>query len=194
MLRSAPLSRKAGSLLDPKIGPGRWTYQHHRPDRPGAKKEITMQLMRRQETWDPFREMEDLSNRMDRLIGLTRWPGNGQRELLATSDWSPSCDISETETEYRIHAELPNVKKEDVKVTLEDSVLTLQGDRREEKEQKGEMFHRRELSYGHFLRRFTMPPDADETKVDATFKDGMLNVVIARSKAKAPKAKEIAVH
>ncbi len=153
-----------------------------------------MQLMRRQEAWDPFREMEDLSNRMDRLIGLTRWPGNGQRELLAASDWSPSCDISETETEYRIHAELPNVKKDDVKVTLESGVLTIQGDRREEKEQKGETFHRRELSYGHFLRRFTMPTDADEAKVDATFKDGMLNVVIARSKAKAPKAKEIAVH
>jgi HSP20 family protein len=153
-----------------------------------------MQLMRRQETWDPFREMEDLSSRMDRLIGLTRWPGNGERELLAITDWSPSCDISETDVEYRIHAELPNVKKDDVKVSLENSVLTIQGDRREEKEEKGEKFHRRELSYGHFMRRFTMPADADEAKVDATFKDGMLNVTIAKSKAKAPKAKEIAVH
>lgn len=153
-----------------------------------------MQLIRRQETWDPFREMEDLSTRMNRLFGLTRFAGNGERELLATNDWAPSCDISETDTEYRIHAELPNVKKEDVRVTLEDGVLTIQGERREEKEQKDVRVHRRELSYGHFMRRFTMPDDADDAKVDATFKDGMLNVSIARTKAKVTKAKEIAVH
>jgi len=152
-----------------------------------------MQLIRRPEAWDPFREMEDLSSRMNRFFGLTR-AGNGERELLAMTDWSPSCDISETDTEYRIHAELPSVKKEDVKVTLDDGVLTIQGDRREEKEEKGEKFHRRELSYGHFLRRFTMPDDTDAAKVDATFKDGMLNVVIGKSKAKAPTAKQIAVH
>ncbi len=153
-----------------------------------------MPLIRRQDTWDPFREMEDLSTRMNRLFGLTRFAGNGERELLATSDWAPSCDISETDTEYRIHAELPSVKKEDVKVTLDDGVLTIQGDRREEKEEKDEKFHRRELSYGHFLRRFTMPDDTDPAKVDATFKDGMLNVVIGKTKAKAPTAKQIAVH
>lgn len=152
-----------------------------------------MQLIRRPEAWDPFREMEDLSSRMNRFFGLPR-AGNGERELLAMTDWSPSCDISETDTEYRIHAELPNVKKEDVKVTLDDGVLTIQGDRREEKEEKAEKFHRRELSYGHFLRRFTMPDDTDAAKVDATFKDGMLNVVIGKSKAKAPTAKQIAVH
>jgi HSP20 family protein len=153
-----------------------------------------MQLTRRHETWDPFREMDELSNRMNRLFGLTRWPGNGGRELLATTDWSPSCDISETEKEYRIHAELPSVRKEEVHVTLEDNVLTIQGERREEKEEKGIKFHRRELCYGSFLRRFTMPEDADESKVDATFKDGMLDVVIGKSKQKASKAREIAVH
>ena len=152
-----------------------------------------MQLMRRQDIWDPFREMEALTNRMSRLFGLARgtW---GERETLATSDWSPSCDISETDDEYRISAELPNVKKDDVHVTLEDGVLTIQGERREEKEEQGAKFHRRELSYGSFLRRFVMPDDADESKVDASFKDGMLNVVIARSKTKPSKAKQIAVH
>jgi HSP20 family protein len=152
-----------------------------------------MQLLRRQQAWDPIREMEELSSRMNRLFGLRRWPGNGERELLATTDWSPSCDISETDKEYRIHAELPNVKKDDVHVRLEDGVLTIQGERREEKEEKGRKFHRRELSYGNFLRRFTMPDDADESMVEATFEDGMLNVVIGKSKAKASKAKEIAV-
>jgi HSP20 family protein len=153
-----------------------------------------MQLIRRQEPWDPFREIEDLSTRMNRLFGLMQAPANGERELLGAMDWSPSCDISETGTEYRIHAELPKVKKEDVRVTLEENVLTIQGERREEKEEKDVKVHRKEMAYGHFLRRFTMPDDADPTKVDATFKDGMLNVVIGRSKARPTKATEITVH
>ncbi|MGE3164312.1 MAG: Hsp20/alpha crystallin family protein [Planctomycetota bacterium] len=151
-----------------------------------------MKLVRRSGSWNPFRDMEDFSNRMERLFGLTRLE-NGERETLAPTDWTPSCDISESDKEYRIHAELPSVKKDDVRVTLEDGVLTIQGERREEKEEKGKKFHRRELSYGNFVRRFTMPDDADESQVEANFKDGMLNVVIAKSKAKAGTAKQIAV-
>lgn len=153
-----------------------------------------MQLIRRQEAWDPFRELEELSNRFNRLFGLSKLAGNGEKEALATTNWSPLCDISETDDEYRIAAELPNVKKEDVHVTLEDGVLTIQGERQKEKEETGKRFHRRELSYGSFVRRFTMPDDADESKVDATFKDGMLDIAIAKSKTKQSKAKQIAVH
>jgi len=153
-----------------------------------------MQLIRRQETWNPFREIEELSTRMNRLFGLTRWTGEGEREALATTDWFPACDISETDKAYRIRAELPNIKHDDVHVMLEEGVLTIQGSRREEKEEKGVKFHRRELSYGNFVRRFTMPDDADQTQVDASFKDGMLDVMIGKTKARAPKAKEIIVH
>lgn len=152
-----------------------------------------MRLMRRQETWDPFRELEELSTRMHRFFGTTR-PGGEDQEALASTDWAPSCDISETDKEYRVRAELPDVKKEDVHVRLEGGVLTIQGERREEKEEKGVKFHRRETSYGSFVRRFTLPSDADETKVDASFKDGMLNVAIARTKAQQPTSKEIAIH
>ncbi len=153
-----------------------------------------MQLTRRQETWDPFRQLEELSNRMNRLFGVTLPAGNGERETLATMDWSPSCDISENDKEYRIQAELPNVRKEDVHVTLENGTLTVQGERQEEKEEKGVKFHRRELSYGNFMRQFTMPDNVDESKVDATFKDGMLNIVVAKSEAMQRKAKEIEIH
>lgn len=155
-----------------------------------------MKLTQRQKAFDPFRELEQLSSRMHHLYGLTRWPGgNGEGELLSVTDWSPSCDISETDKEYRIRAELPEVKKSDVHVTLESGVLTIQGERRQEKEEKSETFHCRELAYGSFLRRFTMPEDADEAKVDATFKDGMLDIVVGKSQtAKASKAKEISIH
>lgn len=158
-----------------------------------------MALMRRKETWDPFRwdpfrEMETLSNRLNQFFGLTKPIDDGDKELLAMTDWSPSCDISETEKAYRIHAELPGVNRDDVHVTLEGGVLSIQGERRAEREDKGMRFHRRELSYGNFVRRFTMPDDADESKVDAAFKDGVLNVMIGKTKAKMIKAKEIEVH
>lgn len=154
-----------------------------------------MQLIRRQESWAPFRAMmEDFSNRMNRLFRSTSLAPEGEREMLAMTDWSPACDICETDKEYRIEAELPNVKREDVHVTLENGILTIQGQRREAREETGVRYHRRELSYGSFLRRFTMPSDADESKVDASFKDGVLNVVIAKSKEKSGKTKEIAVH
>lgn len=152
-----------------------------------------MQLARR-DLWDPFREFEQLSSRFNRLFGLAKSGGNGEQETLALTDWAPACDISETETEYRVQAELPSMKKDDVHVTLQDGVLTIQGERREEKEEKGVKFHRRELSYGSFVRRFSMPADADQGKVDATFKDGMLSVVIGKTKAKPSAAKEIAIH
>lgn len=93
-----------------------------------------------------------------------------------------------------MHAELPKVNKGDARVTLENGILTIQGERREEKEEKGVKFQRREFSFGNFIRRFTMPDDADGSKVDATFKDGMLNIVIAKWKVKPSSVKEIAIH
>lgn len=152
-----------------------------------------MQLIKHRENWNPLREIDDLSERMNRLFGYTKWLGNGDKEALALTDWAPACDISETDSEYRVHAELPKVDKKDLHVTLEDGVLTIQGERREEKEEKGIRFHRRETSYGHFLRRFSMPDDADASKVDAKFKDGVLNISISKSKVKPSAAKEIAV-
>ena len=157
------------------------------------RKRGEMAIIRRRDAWDPFHELEEMSNRFNHLFGLTR-AGNGEGETLATTDWCPSCDITETDKEYRVSAELPNVKKADVHVTLERGVLTIQGERREEKEEKDTKVHRRELSYGSFLRRFTMPDDADESKVDAKFKDGLLEVAIGKSKASTTKSKEIAVH
>jgi HSP20 family protein len=153
-----------------------------------------MQLVRRQDTWNPLRELEQFGNRLTRMFEMTPWFGENVRENLAVTDWTPSCNIAETDKEYHIRAELPDVKRDDVHVTLDQNVLTIQGERREEKEDKGIRFHRRELSYGKFTRSFTMPDDADEAKVDANFKDGILEVVIGKSKAKAHAAREISVH
>jgi HSP20 family protein len=153
-----------------------------------------MQLIRRSETWNPFRELEELSGRFQRLFGVTDASRNGQKETLALADWVPAVNISENEKEYRIRAEIPETRKEDVQVTLEDGVLTIQGERKQEKEEKTEKFHRRELMVGKFVRQFTMPEDADESKIEASFKEGMLSVTIGKSTTKSPASRQIAVH
>jgi HSP20 family protein len=152
-----------------------------------------MNLIRYEPTTFPmFREMEEMSDRLNRLIGGRIRP-NGGKESLTVTDWTPVVDIQETETEYLIKAELPEVKKEDVRVTVENGVLTLQGERRQEKEEKGRKFHRIERSYGAFLRTFTVPLDAEETKVAADFKDGILRVHLPKAEKPRPKAIEVKV-
>ena len=143
--------------------------------------------------WDPFRELEEMSNRLNRLFERpTLRTGNG-KEALTVADWVPSVDISETDTEYLIKAELPEVKKEDVKVTVQDGVLMIQGERQQEKEEKGKKFHRVERSYGSFVRSFTLPNYVDNTNVKAEFKEGILNLHLPKSERAKPKAIEVRV-
>lgn len=143
--------------------------------------------------WDPFRELEEVSNRLNRLFGRSPARAESGQEMLAMADWAPSVDISETDTAYLVKAEIPGVKKEDVKVTIQDGMLTIQGERRQEKEEKGKKFHRIERSYGSFARSFRVPGDADENSVKAEFKDGMLNVTLAKSEKAKPKSVEVSV-
>jgi HSP20 family protein len=143
--------------------------------------------------WDPFRELEDVSNRLNRLFGRALVKSEPAADILPLNDWTPTTDISETDTAYLIKAEIPGVNKEDVKVTLQDGMLTIRGERRQEKEEKDKKFHRIERSYGSFLRSFRMPDDADESAVKAEFKDGMLNVTLGKSEKARPKAIEVSV-
>jgi len=137
-----------------------------------------------------FREMEETFDRLNRLFGTRP---NGGKENLVVTDWTPTVDIQETDVEYLIKAELPEIKKEDVKVTVENGVLTLQGERKQEKEEKNKKFHRIERAYGTFLRTFTVPVDADENKVAAEFKDGMLKVHLPKTEKPRPKAIDVKV-
>ena len=143
--------------------------------------------------WDPFRELEEVSDRLNRMFARpTSRPANG-KETMIVADWTPAVDISETEGDYQIKAEIPDVKKEDVKVTVEDGVLTIQGERKHEKEEKGKKFHRIERSYRSFVRTFSLPDVIDEDKVKAEFKDGVLNLHLPKSEKAKPKAIEVKV-
>jgi HSP20 family protein len=124
----------------------------------------------------------------------TREPtGNGGKEALTVAQWSPLVDITEDEKEYLIKAELPDMKKEDVRLTVENGVLAISGERKFEKEEKGRKYHRIERAYGSFVRSFSLPEDADGSKVTADFKDGMLQVHLPKSVKAKPKAIEIKV-
>jgi HSP20 family protein len=142
--------------------------------------------------WDPFRELEEMSDRLNRMFARPAARTNG-KETMIVADWAPTVDISETEGEYQIKAEIPEVRKEDVKVTLEDGVLTIQGERKQEKEEKGKKYHRIERSYGSFVRSFSLPDLIDEEKVKAEFKDGVLSLHLPKSEKAKPKAIEVKV-
>jgi len=138
-----------------------------------------MQLTR----WNPFVELDDIQNRLNRLFvdKAVKTPAD------AFADFMPPVDVQETDNEFIVKADLPDVKKEDVKVHLQDGVLAIEGERRQEKEEKGKRFHKIEREYGKFVRRFAMPTEIDADKVRAEFKEGVLNVVLPKAPAAKPK-------
>ena len=146
-----------------------------------------MALVRFQPFADDFHALQERIHRIFQDTALSRV---GDEAMGA---WAPSCDIYEEGDSIIVKAELPEVKKEDVKVTVENGVLTLQGERKQEKEEKGKKFHRIERSYGSFLRTFTVPLDTDETRVAADFKDGILKIRLPKTEKPRPKAIDVRV-
>jgi HSP20 family protein len=147
-------------------------------------------------TWNPLREMEEFQNRFTTFFsGLPtfpfRFPKNG--EGFKMPDWSPLVDIIEDDREYLFKADLPEMRKEDVKVTIENGVLYISGERKTEKEEKKRKFHRLERFFGTFERTFTVPEDADTTKIVAEFHDGVLQVHLPKRPMPKPQAIEVKV-
>lgn len=142
--------------------------------------------------WNPFRELEDIQNRLSSLFGRTSLRGLGE-ESMTVSEWTPLVDLAEDDKEYLIKAELPEVKKEAVKVTVENGVLTITGERKLEKEEENKKYHRIERAYGLFMRSFTLPQDAAGDKINAEFKDGVLKVHLPKSAEAKPKSIDVKV-
>ena len=141
--------------------------------------------------WQPFGELDDAFGRlMPSLFSRSARVGFENGEKLT---WAPSADISETDAEYLIRAQLPAVKKEDVKVTLDQGMITIHGERKEEKETKDEKYHRVESFRGAFSRSFSVPDNIDERAISADAKDGVLTVHLPKTKAAAAKTVEVKV-
>jgi HSP20 family protein len=143
--------------------------------------------------WSPFKEMEDMQERLARMIELSPLRSEAGQDLFSVGEWSPLVDISESDQEYLIKAELPEVKKDDVKISVENGVLKISGERQREEESKSKKLHRIERSYGRFVRCFSLPEEANASKVTAEFKDGLLKVHVPKDQNVKPKAVEIKV-
>lgn len=145
-------------------------------------------------SWDPFREMEEMQKRLWSLFGRS-WPvwRSEPEEGFALAEWMPPVDIEESDKEYLIKAELPGIKKEEVKVNVEGGTLSISGERKAEKEEKDKKYHRVERSYGAFSRSFTLPEGAVAEKVSAEFKDGVLMIHLPKEEQAKARAIEVKV-
>ena len=142
--------------------------------------------------WNPFRELEDMQTRLNRFFP-EGWPRRTENDGPFFADWAPPVDIEETDGEYLIKAELPDVRKEEVKVQVLEGVLTIEGERKHEKEEKGKRFHKVERAYGKFVRQFALPTEVEADKVKAEFKEGMLNVHLPKTAEAKPKTVDVRV-
>jgi HSP20 family protein len=139
--------------------------------------------------WEPFGNLDDVFGRSRSL--WPRWAldeGGGQRV-----EWRPTADISETDQEYLVRAELPAVKKEDVKVTVDNGVLTIHGERRQEKEDKAERYHRMESFRGTFTRSFSLPENVTADAIRCETRDGVLTVRIPKARPAVRQPRHIPV-
>ena len=134
-----------------------------------------------------------LRNDLGRLFGMFGPPGNLLGEVMSTENWSPAVDISEDDNTIEIKADLPEVKKEDIDVSIDDGVLTISGERKSEsKEKKGGVQHI-ERSYGSYSRSFTLPDNVEEKKISADCKDGVLTLTLPKTAKKSNNHRKIEV-
>jgi HSP20 family protein len=136
--------------------------------------------------WEPLKEIEELFGRS--------WPRPTIRtgQLMGVGDWHPRVDISENDGQYLVKTDIPGVAKEDIKITIDNDVLTIQGERKQEQEEENKHFHRVERFYGSFIRSFTLPDDADAAALKAAAQEGQLTVTIPK-KVSAPSASAVQV-
>ena len=134
-----------------------------------------------------YSEMDDMVKRM--------WFGFPFHNLQEDLDvgWSPRLDVSETDTALEVVADLPGMEKKDINVTLEDDLLIIQGERKEEKEEKGKKFHTIERRSGSFYRALRLPMEVVSDKIEAAFKDGVLTLKLPKSKESKKKAAQIEI-
>lgn len=143
--------------------------------------------------WNPFTEFDDLQDQMRSLF--SKWGNGGSLLTLGGDlvDWTPAVDVTEDDNEFVITADLPDVKKDQVKVTIDDGMLTIRGERQHESEEKKKKYHRVERSYGRYQRSFSLPQGIKREDVAAQFKDGVLTVHLPKGEGKKPDEQEIEV-
>lgn len=142
--------------------------------------------------WNPLREMASLRDSMSRLFDDPLFRSDGRTEETEMGAWLPAVDMFEKDDRLVIKAELPGMDKKDIGLDFKDGVLTLSGVRKHENEVKEENVYRREMSYGKFIRSFSLPADSDAEKIKAEFQNGLLTIEVPRPER--PKPKQVKVN
>ena len=157
-----------------------------------AGKEETMNALSKWDPfkdWNPVRELDEFQNRLSTFFGGPAWRSKEGN----FGSWAPAVDIIEDDKEFLVKADLPEVKREDLHINVENGMLTIHGERKFEREDKKKRYHRTERSFGSFTRSFSLPDGSDSTKIRAEFKDGLLQVHIPKSETARPKQIEVKV-
>jgi len=151
---------------------------------------MAMVPWRKREDWDPFRELENLHRNMNLLFdsSLARWPDT-DKNLIGGFEWGPSVDVQDKKDKILVKAELPGLEKDDVEISLENNTLILKGEKKkeEEKEDKDEKYYCRECLYGKFQRAITLPAEVKEDEVEASYKNGVLKIILPKKEEAKPK-------
>lgn len=144
--------------------------------------------------WNPSRgtDLWNMQREINRMFD-SFFQGGGRDEDFGPGLWTPAVDIAEQENDYVVKIELPGISKDDVKITLESNILTIRGEKKREQDLKEENYHRVERSYGAFQRSFTLPTTVRSDKIDASYKDGILTVLLPKAEEAKPKQIEVKV-
>lgn len=146
---------------------------------------------RRRDEWDPFKDLFDLQKEINRLFetSFSRLP----QRFISEESFAPAIDLYEDENEYVVEAELPGLKQDEIKVSVEDDILTISGEKKREKEVKKENLYRSERFYGKFERQIVLPQNTEKDNIKASYKNGVLKVVIPKKEEAKPKRVDIKV-
>ena len=137
---------------------------------------------------NPFKELFEMQRNLNNLF-----EGKTSNEETALNAWTPTVDIYEDQDAFLLKLELPEVNKEDIKVSLNENVLSISGERRFENEDKRDGYHRVERNYGQFYRSFTLPPNINAESIDAEYKDGVLRLSLPKKEEAKPKAISVSI-
>lgn len=141
--------------------------------------------------YDPFRELRSLQDEMNRLFMSNYSQRGASEEGFSSGAWNPQVDIFENKDQIVLEAELPGMKPGDVNISIENNVLTIHGERKFEKKDEKDNFHRVERSYGSFTRSFTLPPTVSSENANAEFENGVLRLTLAKREEAKPRRIEI---
>lgn len=135
--------------------------------------------------WDPFNEIREIQKAVNKLFDDSIFKRKSSKRDLGF--WEPVVDIVETKDSYKVVAEMPGIPKEDIDISVSGDVLTIKGEKKQEKEEKEANFYRRERVYGLYQRQLVLPQDVEPDKIKANYKDGVLEVIIPKGETAKPK-------